>query len=405
MQRLLKIARFAAGDLAWKVANIVLLAVASRVLAPADAALIVLSQTASLIFLSLGDLGYRAIGIRLVARSSNGAQAIWRAVNIRRLAAMVLLGAPGGLLCAWVLADDLDAAAALALMVFAYAPHFLSADWVLLALGKTGYVALARLVYAVILLSLCAGAFLSDVSLAYFASAVLLGYFAFALFSAAAARRSIEKHNPASLDQETRDELGISTSFVLALSFGLNTAFHSLEILMAGALLGETLSAVYAAPFRLIFSAYAVGWMLTQYLSPQFARLANDDTLSIARYVSLFVLYGSIVAFAFVIAADWLIHLVYGSAFPGAGEILRWLAPTLVLDAIVACLGTIIVMQNNGKASAYSIGAGCVASTFVFLLLLEYDVWAAVGAKYAAYCTLLLFQCVWFVRRMRLKEG
>lgn len=404
--RIVKISRFAAGDIAWKFANIVLLAVAARVLPPEQAALVVLSQTASMIFISLGDLGYRAAGIRLVARSPDTSTAVWRAVNVRRLLAMGFLGIPGALLCAWVLADDISALTGLALIVIAYTPHFMSADWVLLALGKTGQVAVARSVYAAILLLLCAIAWFVDVSLIYFAATILLGYTTFAVLTQVMSRRTIRSSIATPTRRGEIAGLKLSSSLVLALSFGLNTVFHSMEILLAGAFLGESASAIFAAPFRLIFSVYAIGWMLTQYFSPHFARLAKDDTLAVVRFMTAFGGYGAVIAIVLTVSADWLVQLVYGDAFKGAATILQWLAPTLVLDALVACLGTIIVMQNSAKASAFSIGGGCLASIVVFILLAEQGLIAAVGAKYAAYIGLLLLQSYWLLRgRIRNTEG
>jgi O-antigen/teichoic acid export membrane protein len=164
---------------------------------------------------------------------------------------------------------------------------------------------------------------------------------------------------------------------------------------MIGALLGESASATFAAPFRLIFSIYTLGWILAQYLSPQFSQDAIEGGgRHWSNYLSGFLVCGALVGLATYGAAPWLVDLVYGSAFPESATLLRMLSPTIFLDAGVACLGTILVMQNRGVASALAIGCACLASAVVLLLYAHHDVYAAVYAKFAGYLALLLAQLI-----------
>lgn len=394
--RVLEIARFAAGDVLWKLANIAILAVAARVLPETQAALVVLSQTASMIMLSLGDLGFRSTGIRLVAISRAQAIEIARAVFARRALATALLGLPAALLCSAVMTDEIEAFTGLSLMVLAYLPYFMARDWVLLGLSRTDYVALARLSYALVVLFMAALALVLDVDVEYFAATMACGYLTFFVVSALL----LDKVDaPSSAGQSPvvniGKELTWRNSFALAVSFSLLALFHSIEIIMIGALLGEAASATFAVPFRLIFSIYTLGWILAQYFSPQFSRDALEGGgRHWSSYLAGFLACGAIVGLATYGAAPWLVAIVYGGAFPESATLLRMLSPTIALDAGVACLGTILVMQNRGVVSAVTIGCACLASAAILLLFVHHGVFAAVYAKFASYLALLLAQLI-----------
>lgn len=398
LTRGLKIARFAAGDLLWKVANVVVLAVAARVLPQEQAGLVVLSQTASMILLSLGDLGFRASGIRLISLAQNNAREVVRVVMVRRALSVLIAGLPGALVCSALLVDDISAFFSLALLLIAYLPYFFSMDWGLLALGQTGQVAIARGAYGLVLIAFAALALVFDVNLTYFAFMVLSGYGVFAficwyfLKKHTAYSVSIDGKHEGVTKLNVGAELAWTASIALASSFAINTIFHSLEILLAGAFLGENESALFAAPFRLVFSIYAVGWILTQYFSPHFARLLNGELKSKLRFFVVFFFYGTIASVATFLLAPWLTTIVYGDAFPNAAVVMQWLAPTILLDSLVACQGTLLVMHNRGLASAFSLGAGCLASLVVFLMFREQGIVAVVAAKYAAYIALFSMQ-------------
>lgn len=401
-QALLKAGRFATGDLLWKLANIVLLGVAARVLPEEEAALVVLSQTASMILLSLGDLGFRSAGIRLVAVKRDRASVVVREVLVRRTVAVCLLGMPAALMCAAIVTDNVDAFLGLALIVFSYLPYFAAPDWALLALGKTGFASLARATYGLILLALAGLVYITGANLAVFALIIALGYGGFALVASLLLWRRGESPVSATnaVKATVKSELAWGASIALAIAFSLNTLFHAIEVILAGAFLGESASAAFAAPFRLVFSLYAIGWILSQYCSPRFARIsAASDSGSQwwFVYVAGFLLFGLVAAAATYLGAHFLVRLVYGEAFAAAGDLLQALAPTIALDAVVACLGTMLVMQNKGKASAVTIGCGCLASAVAFFLFQDLGLMGVVYAKYAAYTGLLLTQLLFLL--------
>ena len=410
LERSLKIARFAVGDILWKLANIAILAVAARVLPAEQAALVVLSQTASMILLSLGDLGFRSTGIRLLALEPSQTRTVMRAVLQRRLLSVVSIGLPGAAICSVIITDSAETFALLMLLVVAYLPYFLASEWSLLALGRTGFVAIARSVYAAILLLLAWLALMINADIYFFVMMIALAYTGMSMSSLAmmrwVLRASVVAEKPAILNIQR--ELSLSASLALAAAFALNTLFHSLEIILVGAFLGEADSSVFAAPFRLVFSVYAIGWVLAQYFSPKFARLMSSSE-GYARYwmayLSGFLTFGCVSAIATFLMAEWLVLLVYQGAFPEATSLLRTLSPSIALDAVVACLGTMLVMQNRGKAASISIGLGCMASAAVFFMLMDKGVMSAVYAKYAAYSGLALSQivCLRAGRRISIK--
>ena len=399
-----KMFQFAAGDVLWKLANIVLLAVAARVLPQDEAALVVLSQTVSMILLSLGDLGFRSTGIRLIALDTAHIAEIRREVFRKRLISVLLVGLPAALICAAVLTDQLRAFLGLILIVVAYLPYFAASDWVLLALGRAGLAGVSRVGYALVVLSLSGLVFVTGADIVVFALMIAVGYGAFALTSALLFKYRCgdtptreTRATPISIQHE----LAWSASFALAVAFALNTLFHSVEILLAGVFLGEAAAAAFAAPFRLVFSLYALGWILSQYFSPHFARVSamqSDGYRGWVLYVSGFLAVGLVAAVATYHGAHWLVGLIYGTAFVEAGGLLQALAPTLALDAAVACLGTFLVMQNRGKTSAATIGFGCIASAVVFSLYQDLGLMGAVYAKYAGYTALLLSQLICLTR-------
>ncbi len=398
IKKALGAAQFAAGDILWKIANIVLLAVASRVLPEDEAALVVLSQTASMILLSLGDLGFRSAGIRLIAVENAQRANVMREVFLRRLVSVLVLGLPAAMICVAMVTDNVRAFLGLALIVLAYLPYFAASDWVLLAMGRGGLAGLARAAYAVVILSLSGLAYLVGADLILFALIVACGYGVFACVSALLLKYGVKEaaslpDRPGSI--AVKNELAWGASLALAIAFTLNTLFHSVEILLAGFFWGEEASAAFAAPFRLVFSIYAIGWILSQYFSPHFARYSpatGDGSRYWLIFVFGFLAFGLVAAATAFLGAQWLVTLVYGEAFEQAGAMLRLLSPTIALDAVVACLGTLLVMQNKGKTSALTIGLGCLASIAVFLLFKGSGLVVAVYAKYAAYITLVLGQ-------------
>lgn len=397
INRAFQVLQFATGDILWKLANIVLLAVAARVLPQDEAALVVLSQTASMVLLSLGDLGFRSAGIRLVAVDSSQTRVIRREVFRKRLVSVLLIGLPAALICAGVLTDNLRAFLGLALIVLAYLPYFAASDWVLLASGRPGAAGAARMVYAVILLLLSGLVSISGATITQFALIIASGYGGFALVSALMLRNSAPL--PLVTGQEganvIKGELRWGASVALAVAFTFNTLFHSIEILLAGAFLGESASTAFAAPFRLVFSIYAMGWILAQYFSPYFARYsaANGDSPRYwLLYVFGFLLVGTATAVVTYCSASWLIRIVYNDAFSQAGAMLQALAPTVALDAVVACLGTLLVMQNKGKTVAVTIGLACLTSAIIFFLTKDIGLHSILYAKYAAYLTLVTTQ-------------
>lgn len=398
LTRAFGIIRFAAGDLLWKVANVIVLAVAARVLPPEQAGLVVLSQTASMILLSLGDLGFRSSGIRLIALDADSAREVIRFVTLRRALSVLVVGLPGALICSALVTDDIQGFMWLALLVLAYLPYFLSADWALLALGNTAQVALARGAYGSVLIILASFAFLFDVALPYFFLVIVVGYCAFAVVSWYYVRIASMPSELCNPKLDIRSALAWSSSLVLASSFALNTLFHSIEVLLAGVIMGEEDSANYAAPFRLVFSIYAVGWVLTQYYSPRFARMFGKNFRGGMRVLLLFLGVGIVGAVATYVLAPWLVTIIYGDAFSEATRILQWLAPTVAMDALVACLGTVLVMQNRGVESTITLAIGCIASILVFIIASDHGIVAAILAKYAAYAGLLLAQLVIILR-------
>jgi O-antigen/teichoic acid export membrane protein len=407
IKKVLNAAQFAAGDVLWKVANIVLLAVASRVLPADEAALVVLSQTASMILLSLGDLGFRWAGIRLIAVDRAQTALVMRAVFWRRIASVLLLGLPAAMICAAMVTDNLRGFLGLALIVLAYLPYFAASDWVLLAIGRSELAGIARAVYAFVMLVLSGLVYVTGADVFLFALIIACSYGGFALASALLLRLNLDYARAVpgrGRSNVVEDDLAWGASLALAIAFTLNTLFHSMEILLAGVFLGEEASASFAAPFRLIFSLYAIGWILSQYFSPHFARFSpekGDDSRYWLAYAAGFLVFGVAAATAAFLGGHWLVALVYGDAFDQADVLMRALAPTIAMDAVVACLGTLLVMQNKGKTSAVTIGLGCFASVAVFLLCKDSGLMVAVYAKYAAYTTLMLAQlfCLIFIGR------
>src|SRR5689334_14409502 len=87
---------FAVGDVSSKVSTFVVLSQVSKHFASTQAEAFVLAQTVTSLLIAAGDLGFRALGTRHMARATDGESIgeLARIIQQRRIAAAAMLGIP-----------------------------------------------------------------------------------------------------------------------------------------------------------------------------------------------------------------------------------------------------------------------------------------------------------------------
>jgi O-antigen/teichoic acid export membrane protein len=393
---------FVLADAAWKLSTLGVITCASRLLPKEQATAVVLAQTACMVLTGLGDLGFKLIGTRIVAAEPATGWDVAKAVTRKRLLAWLCLALPASLGVAAFISDDPRRALYIGLIVLSWSPYFLINDWLLLALKKQQLFGQIRMVSAMVILAVAAGGLYWFAHILWVGLAYFCGYAVFAGLIWLGQRKTAEQPRQAVPTTDLARQLSWQASFVLAISFMLNTLFHSLEILWSGRFLDGETTAVFAAAFRLVLLGYSVSWLLTQFLSPYLVGRGTRRVL-LGRYSAQEAGFAAVLtvglgmSLAFYLLPHYMVWLVYGKKFLSAEYPLKMLSGSMALDAVSAFLGTLLVMRGHDSASWRALATGCIGSAltmFCTMALFGRNLDVLILGKYGAYSLLIGMQAI-----------
>jgi O-antigen/teichoic acid export membrane protein len=385
---------FFVGDIGAKASTFIVLSQVSRWFGPREAEAFVLAQTAVMLFLAAGDLGFRVLGTRQVALAETPAQivAIARSIQRRRLASALLVGTPVALVAAASLAEDWSTRLILAYFTLCWLPYFLGYDWVLLALRDFRRVTLARVSQVGVVLVALVAATRLELGAWCLGAGYALGFLAQWWMSL----RGLPPLQATSEPKTVPSWVSLRSSLTMAVALAGTALFHSQEVLLTGRFLGSTVAAEFGAGLRLILTACSLGWIATQYLSPAIAKREGATRARQLSYLFPLAIWGAVASIGTWLLSDVVSRLVYADAIRGVASTLRWLAPILVLDVVVSLFGVVLAMQGRGREAVISTFLGVFGSTATFQLsgaLGELQgVMLPIGAKYVGYVVMLLAQ-------------
>jgi O-antigen/teichoic acid export membrane protein len=116
---------------------------------------------------------------------------------------------------------------------------------------------------------------------------------------------------------------------------GLYGLYMRIDVLLVGALLNTTAVGVFSAPKRLVPTLEGIGLAVANSVAPRQARSDRgprvDAFTSAIRW--LVILHAALAA-PLVVWADPIADLLFGSDYAGSADVLRWLAPYVLLSGI-----------------------------------------------------------------------
>lgn len=407
-----KLVWFAIGDSLWKLNAFVVIAVVSRTTPKWQAAAYVLSQTVLSLYITTGDLGFRAIGTRLIASNNNltNLEYIYKEAGKKRLLSAAILGVPVAIIATLTIAGKSDTAWIIAFLVACWSPYFAFNDWALHALKEFRLLTYLRLlVILCVLFGVIASYLLSQgiwpIGVGYCAGFVIAHYVS---TSAIKHKYSIITEQNNKLQHYIPTGLEWRPALILGGAFALNGLFHGQEILITGRFLGQETAASFAAGLRIILLACSINWIVTQFATPYLALYTARLSKSIILVLIPIILVALILTLILALFASELCSLIYGRVFPDATIVVKSLTPILLLDAIVAYGGAIIVMNWPAEAAVVCVVAGCLGSIIAFVTCVATglnSINAPIVAKYCGYISLLSAQCIYLFIHLYRKSG
>lgn len=399
---------YATGDLAWKGAGFAVLAIVVRTAPQAHVDALVLSATVYTLLTVGGDLGFAAIGMRLAALGTTRATGLRlrRTVQARRAAATAGVGLPAALVAVLALSADPATGMLLAFLAACWLPYFATLDWALLALRRYPDLARARLAAAGSVVGATAIGALLSIGAWAAGAGYAIGHAAAAWIGRRAMRRARGGTPPVTRRGEVARALSWRASAVLSAAFCANSLFQTQEVLMTGRWLGTAAAAEFAAAHRIVFAAYTAVWIVTQYLSPRLATADGRGPLLRGRgpEIRRVAAVGAACCAVLALGAGPIASALYGERFPATAALVLALSGTVILESLVALLGTLLVLGGAGRAALATLAAGCAASAIAFAAAASAGVeplWIPVIAKHAGYLALLAGQLAYLGSRGR----
>lgn len=406
--RLRGLATYAAGDLAWKGASLAALAIVARSAPDAHVDAVVLAATVFGLMTVGGNLGFPAIGTRLVALDPVGAtwSATRRTVQQRRTIATLAIAMPVAAIAVAWLSSGSSSVAMMGFLAICWLPYFATLDWMLLGLHRYADLARAQAVAAACVVGTTA----VGAALSLGAWAVGIGYATGLCAASLVGRHAVRTmgdgtgsggHAPAAGSAPgaaaSPGALAWRASAVLAAAFCLNSLFQVQEVLLTGRWLGTAAAAEFGAAHRIVFTAFGLLWLITQYRSPGLASAEEQGALlhGRSRDVALLSLAGGALGALLALGAGPLASALYGDRFPSTATTVVAMAALLPLEALAALFGTVLVMGGAGGASLATLAVGCIVSAAAFAGAVHGGVatpYVPVVAKYAGYLGLLAAQ-------------
>lgn len=175
-----------------------------------------------------------------------------------------------------------------------------------------------------------------------------------------------------------------------------------LSLIASGAAVGR-----YGACYRLMETTLFVSWAVLGAFSAMYAYLGYDTqpTIGAVFQRSLKLALAALVPIAVVVAmrAEPLVRLVYGADFASAADVLRILAPVIVLLSVATLSITLLISRTDPRATVRISGAMVLLNLVANLVLIPGH--ADVGAAAAMLLTELVFVGVVLRRAVRAVRG
>ena len=175
--------------------------------------------------------------------------------------------------------------------------------------------------------------------------------------------------------------------------------FASLDVVLVGALLGVTAAGIYAAPVKIVALLHYPGLATANAVAPRLARHPDHppDVMALARGLRFLIILQVPIAVTIAVWAKPIVDLVLGSTFEESADVLRALAPLVLLQGF-GPLASITVNYLGEARRRVPIVLGCLILNLSLLLVLV-ELVGVVGAaisvdiSYAVYVSAHLWIC------------
>ena len=395
MYRLLKKAAWLGlGEGVARVANFLVLMGVGRFFGVEALGIYGLAQTLVQYIVVGTDLGFKSIGARLVALYPYQSRTVMRSIQSKRML-MLLLLLPVGVSYAVFGPVPSEGRLFIALFVISIVPLVFSIDWLVWGRERFAVLGIWRsataLLYAFLFFS---GAYFFETGLLFvsFSNAVSLFIGAVVLWMLLKGllNDSVSESTAAVHDKIAR-EVSWSNAWVLGLAFIFNQLFHSVDILMLGALSSTYQLGLYSASYKIIFMILGVYYLLNQAVFPTLVK--TGDSSKVRGWIALFLLAVTLVGLLMAVIGDFLaekiLSLIYGKAFGASVPLFQLLLFVLPLDFVVSFLGSLLVAWGNQKLLLIA-----TFSSSVVNILLNFYLIPSYGAMGAVYATLLSYAVI-----------
>lgn len=298
------------------------------------------------------DFGLQHIGARLMARHPQSGSEILHRVQRRRL---LMAGAAVPLVIIYALVAKLPPDMKVWLAVFSAtgALYALSLDWAAWGREHLRMVGLSRsLVPFFILFAVLAGRPSGRQALWWAMAGNAAGF----LLQATVFRAWWNRHRPSesgTVDNlsEIEEELAWRRTSIMGAAWLTNMAFHSVDILMLGAMANPEQVGLYSAAYRLLNQVLVTYYLLTNVLYPKLSRQTIEDRIRMLRPRFLLPLFGVgvILAMGLVMVRGGLLTIFFGHQFLAAASLLFVLAWCIPLDFLTSYLSIAYIAWGMEK--------------------------------------------------------
>ena len=298
------------------------------------------------------DFGLRHIGARLIARYPESADEIMHRVQRRRL---LMAGAvlPLTLLYARLARLPPDMKIWLALFSAAGALYALSLEWAAWGREHLRLLGLSRTLVPLCTLIAVGVRHPDGNQVLWWA---LAGNTAGFLLQAAIFSTWWKRHRPSAAGAVEKlraigESLAWRSTSIMGVALISNMAFHSIDMLMLGAMANPEQVGLYAAACRLLNQVLVTYYLMTNVLYPKLARQKVEDRVRMLRPGILLPLFGTGVAIAVALVAlrRGLLTLFFGHQFLMGSSLLALLAWVVPLDFLASYVGNAYIAWGMEK--------------------------------------------------------
>lgn len=363
------------GHVAGKLVALLSAALLARALGPEGLGFFAAAVTLLGFVMVATNWGTDTIGIREVSTRPEQWSAVYRSVRSLRLKVAVggMLATAGATVAFhW----DPGFVAPLAAAAFVFA---LRADWLLLAMGRPQWVAIASIVRELVFCALVAASVLAKGSLRWAAWAFLAADLAWALTTQWFARRL-----PSAETQGDRTAQLLRDGWPMVITSSMSLTYNKADTPMLAAMLGAAVAGTYWAGYTIIFAVLGFAGILSRAALPELSRSAGERGLTKLPVLVLgAALMGGLGAMVLIGSATPLMTLLYGEAFRSGASALTILALMLPMSFASGILLNRLVAVGKQRLLAVASVSAAVLNVGLNLLLIP-----RLGMRGAALATL-----------------